>query len=205
MSFFDSFERKFLFHLTRGLAMLFIFGLIAVIVVGALIAYSSLLGNTVPKVDPSEVIEAIKPPVYVQETITATSTPPKAAIPDPNMLPGIKLPFALQKQFNTPDNIRALRNILNDIPKENQQEFIDEMAAVVAEVEKQNLNTYEAINKFVELKKNKLAKDAVSKVDLQQTRLYFAGAAVSAIILIALFSLILVLLAIERNTRQVIP
>jgi len=140
MSFFDSFERKFLFHLTRGLAMLFIFGLITVIVVGALIAYSSLLGNTVTKVDPSEVIEAIKPPVYVQETITATSTPPKAAIP--NMLPGIKLPFALQKQFNTPDNIRALRNILNDIPKENQQEFIDEMAAVVADLEKQNLRCY---------------------------------------------------------------
>jgi hypothetical protein len=121
------------------------------------------------------------------------------------MLPGIKLPFALQKQFNTPDNIRALRNILNDIPKENQQEFIDEMAAVVAEVEKQNLNTYEAINKFVELKKNKLAKDAVTKVDIQQRCLYFAGAAVSAVILIALFSLILVLLAIERNTRKVAP
>jgi hypothetical protein len=123
MSFFDSFERKFLFHLTRRLAILFIFGLI-----------------TVTKVDPSEAIEAIKPPVYVQETITATSTPPKAAIP--NMLPGIKLPFALQKQFNTPDNIRALRNILNDIPKENQQEFIDEMAAVVADLEKQNLRCY---------------------------------------------------------------
>lgn len=204
MTFFDSFEKKFLFNLTRGLAMFLIFGLIVGIVVGAFIYSALIFDKTKTKVDASEVIAAIKPPVNVQEKNNATDSSPKP-VDDPNLLPGIKLPFVLQKKFDTPDNIRTLRNILNSIPIENRQEFIDEMAAVVVEADKQNIPSYDAINKFIDLKKEIISAASNNKSEMMQYRLYFAGAVLSAVVLIALFSLILVLLAIERNTRQGIP
>ncbi len=44
MSFADSFERRFLFVLTRGLALLFIFGLLAAIVIGGVIVSEMYAG-----------------------------------------------------------------------------------------------------------------------------------------------------------------
>ncbi len=200
MSFFDTFERRFLFILTRFLALLFISCLLAAIVIGGIAASSKFLPNETAKVTPAEVMEAIKPAVYGEAPQTAAAQPPRQ---DPNALPGIKLPFALQKHSNNPDDIRILRGWLEQTPKEQRQEFIDELAAVVVEAEKTNANVVQAINKYKELKFAKIQEEKQAKAELEASRLRYIGAAFACITLIAMFSLILVLLAIERNTRRV--
>jgi hypothetical protein len=202
MSIIENFERKVLFSLTRFLAMLIVFSLIAAIVVGAVVASGTLGKKVSTKVSANEVLEVIKPPVADDASNTPQGSPPQSGQPDTNLPSGEKLPFALQKHFNTPDNIKVLRGWLNAVRDEYHQEFIDEMAAVVVEAEKQNLSAPDAINAYKELKLKKLEAIKMAKAELEQTRLYYAAAAVSCTTLVALFSLILVLLAIERNTRR---
>lgn len=202
MSFIDSFENKFLFGLTRYLATLIVFGLIAAIVIGAVVASGTLNGKVSTKVTPHDVVEVIKPVVAVDVTTadqdgTSQSTPAES-----NLLRGVKLPFSLQKHFNSTTNIKILRGWLDIVPAEYHQEFIDEMAAAVGEAEKQNLDASEAINTYKQLKFKKLEQGKSAKAELDQMRMYYAAAAGSCIALMALFSLILVLLAIERNTRR---
>ena len=200
MSFADSFERKFLFVLTRGLALLFIFGLLATIVIGGIFITDKLFPEESLEVKPQEVVNAITPPKPLPETATTTvQTSPS----EPDILPGIKLPFVLQKQFSSPENIKTLRDWLEPLDYEQQQVFVDEMAASVTEAEKSHVDALQAINKYKELKFAKLQRAEQAAAKLSVARMTYAGIAFGAVLLIALFSLILVLLAIERNTRRV--
>ncbi len=203
MSFADSFERRFLFVLTRGLALLFIFGLLAAIVIGGVMVSDKLSLRDSTEVSPQEVVNAIKPPPSEElqpptDSNTATPVPP----PDPAILPGIKLPFVLQKHFNVPDRIQTLRGWLEGLPSGQRQAFLDEMAAAVVEAEKAGADGLDAVNKYKEIKYDKLKQEEAAAAALATARLTYAGVAFGAVLLIALFSLILVLLAIERNTRR---
>lgn len=202
MSFADSFERKFLFVLTRGLALLFIFGLLAAIVVGGIFVSDKLMPKASTTVTPQEVVDAITPPKpevsQVSNSAASATLPP----PDPMILPGIKLPFVLQKHFSAPDSIKTLRGWLEALPTEQRSLFLDEMAAAVAEAEKGGADGLAAINKYKEIKIEKLKQEELAAARLATERATYVGVAFGAILLIALFSLILVLLAIERNTRR---
>jgi hypothetical protein len=202
MSLIDSFENKLLFSLTRYLAILIVFGLIIAMVIGAVIASGTLSGKVSARVGVSEVLEEIKPPVAAEESTPSSVKPHQSTPSDKNWLPGIKLPFPLQKHFSAPQNIKVLRGWLDSLPEDFRQEFIDEMAAVVVAADKQKLDATEAINAYNVLKNAKLETRRRAQVELEGVRVYYAAAAGSGIALIALFSLILVLLAIERNTRR---
>ncbi|MEZ5452904.1 MAG: hypothetical protein R3E93_08850 [Thiothrix sp.] len=203
MSFADSFERRFLFVLTRGLALFFIFGLLASIMIGGIMVSDKLTPKDSTTVSPQEVVDALKPPEYEEppQVADATSATP-APVPDPTILPGIKLPFVLQKHFNAPDRIQTLRDWLEALPNGQRQVFLEEMAAAVTESEKVGADGLDAVNQYKELKFDKLKQEEAAAAALTQARLMYAGAAFGAVLLIALFSLILVLLAIERNTRR---
>ncbi len=203
MSFADSFERKFLFVLTRGLALLFIFSLLATIVIGGIIVSDKLMPKESTTVSPQEVVEAITPPPPPPETQATTDTAAVASPPpDPMILPGIKLPFILQKHFSAPERIKVLRDWLSGLDTSQRQVFLEEMAAAVAEAESRRVDALEAINKYREIKFDKLKQEELAAAKLAMQRITYAGVAFGAILLIALFSLILVLLAIERNTRR---
>jgi hypothetical protein len=118
-------------------------------------------------------------------------------------IPSVKIPFILQKHFDNPVELQELKGWLDELPKDNHQEFIDEMAIMVTEAEKLDLSPYTVINDYKKLKFKKLAVAPLEKAEQLIKQLYYTGAIISAVALIALFSLILVLLAIERNTRRV--
>lgn len=203
MSFADSFERRFLFVLTRGLALLFIFGLLAAIVIGGIIVSDKLMPKESTSVSPHEVVEAITPPSPPLETqATADTAAVASPPPDPMILPGIKLPFVLQKHFSAPERIKVLRDWLSGLEISQRQVFLEEMAAAVTEAEKRGLDALEAIDKYKTIKFDKLKQEEMAAAKLSTARMMYAGVAFGAILLIALFSLILVLLAIERNTRR---
>lgn len=201
MSFADSFERKFLFVLTRGLALLFIFGLLAAIVIGGIIVSDKLMPKESTSVSPQEVVEAITPP-QPETPATADTAAVASPPPDPMILPGIKLPFVLQKHFSAPERIKVLRDWLSGLDASQRQVFLEEMAAAVTEAESRGVDALETIDKYKEIKFDKLKQEELAAAKLATQRMTYAGVAFGAILLIALFSLILVLLAIERNTRR---
>ncbi|CAD6874746.1 hypothetical protein [Methylomonas fluvii] len=200
MTILAKFERKFLFGLTRAFAMFFIFTTLAGLLIGGVLVLLNQAGNQSSQVTPQDVIDILKPSLPVEN---AAPTPQAPSKPQAKHLPlGLKLPFILQKHFSEPNNMEILIGWLNTVPSDQQQVFLDEMAAAVTQAEKEHLAPFDAINTYHELKKEKLAAEQLSAAAQKEAWLWYSGAIGSAIVIIALFSLILVLLAIERNTRQ---
>lgn len=201
MSFTDSLEQKFLFTLTRFLALLIIAGLVIAMIVGGIMFWETLLPQKNTKVTPTEVMEAIKPPINYNAYRQSQPNQQQAVL-DVNILPGIKLPFILQKHFNNPDAIKLLKGWIEDLPLGQRNEFINELAAAVEDAEKTNANVPDAIIKYAELKLSKIKESQLAEAAAKTARLTYLGYGFACVGLIALFSLILVLLAIERNTRR---
>lgn len=198
MAFLAKFERNFLFGLTRAFAMFFIITTLTGLLIGGLVVLNQA-GDKSSQVEPQEVIDVLKPSLPVenaQPTIQAPSKPQAKRLPA-----GLKLPFVLQKHFSDPKNMETVIDWLSAVPHEQQQTFLDEMAAAVTQAEKEHIAPFDAINTYHELKQEKLAAEQLSAAAQKETWLWYAGAIGSGIVIIALFSLILVLLAIERNTR----
>lgn len=200
MAFLAKFERNFLFGLTRAFAMFFIFTTLIGLLIGGLVVMLNQASDQSSNVEPREVIDVLKPSLPVENAQPTIQSPSK---PQPKRLPaGLKLPFILQKHFSDPNHMEILISWLSAVPHEQQQTFLDEMAAAVTQAETEHLAPFDAINTYHELKTEKLAAAQLSAAAQKEAWLWYAGAIGSGIVIIALFSLILVLLAIERNTRQ---
>jgi len=203
MAFLAKFERNFLFGLTRAFAMFFIFLTLAALIIGGLvIGFSQVMEGDV-KVAPQEVIDILKPSLPIETAQPNVQQQLLDKPETPHLPAGLKFPFVLQKYFSDPNNLRKLIDWLKDTPKNQQQLFLDEMASVVTEAEKEHIDPFEAINTYHKLKIEKLDSEKSLQVEKNNTRLWYVGAVGSGIMLIAMFSLILVLLAIERNTRRI--
>lgn len=203
MSFFNTLERNVFFSLTRLFALLVV-AILTVALLGAA-AYMAFArqGGASRFVAPVEVIEAIRPKVVAEQSSDGVIPPPVAPV-DRQLLPGLKLSFALQKQFSSPENIRILNRWLEASPEKERQEFLDELSNVVMAAEGEGLDTTSAINKYHQMKVERITQANAAKIVDRADRLTAAGIAAGALALIAMFSLILVLLAIERNTREVV-
>lgn len=197
------FERNFLFGLTRALAMFFIFSTLAALIISGLIVGLNQMKSDDVKVAPQKVINILKPSLPVETTQPDTKQQSLNQPQTPRLPVGLKLPFILQKYFSDPSNLLKLVDWLDDVPKNHQQIFLDEMASAITQAEKEHIDPYETINTYHKLKLEKLEAEKIAEAEKRQTMLWYAGAIGSGIIIIALFSLILVLLAIERNTRSV--
>lgn len=204
--FIAQFERKVLFRIARFVAFSICFLLFLSVVGGGLFLLSSG-GASADKPDPAAVAESLKPaepasPAAVAEQQATGSQP---SLPAQPALHGVKLPPVLQEFFLSEDNQQVLRGWLDALPEEERQPFIDGLAATVEAARKNGVNEAEAINRYHEQYAEYVAEKAVEKAAAKEQRLYAAAALVSTLMLIALFSLVLVLLAIERNTREQAP
>lgn len=202
MDFIDRFERKFLFGLTRLLSLLLIFALLSLILVGGILFGGSVIGSKEAKITASEVIRAVRPGPNsaVEEEKEDTSG---QRSPGLEPFSDMKLPPPVQKYLGNPENLRVLKGWIGVLPESRRQEFLDELSAVVLEAERANVEPVEAINKYKEMKLARIESEKEAISDRKEMRLLAAGAIAFAIMLVAMFSLILVLLAIERNTRKV--
>lgn len=199
MKLFDTIERRYLFSLTRGLAMIFIALLVVAIVGGAISVGTQFKGETTT-VSPKEVVDAIRPTPAPAGGTTDSSAPAEAKSDQMSLL-GVKLSSSLKFNFIGDKNMEVLEGWLAPLTREMRQEFVDEMEAAIAEAEKNKLSATDAINKFKEIKLQKVRDAKLAAAVQDQRRFYYVAAAFSAVLLVALLSLILVLLAIERNTR----
>jgi hypothetical protein len=91
------------------------------------------------------------------------------------------------------------------LSKSEKQAYIDELAAAVLLAVSQKLDRGEAINSYMNLKEVKINEYHARQAQAKEKRLWAAGVVVSVLFFIAFFSVVLVLLAIERNTRAPTP
>jgi hypothetical protein len=224
MSALDTFERKGLFQLTRILA-LFVVGILFVgAAIGVVAAYLNWPKSENAKVSAAEVIALIAPEAKSEVAQVATD---EVQHPSKNVdgLTGIVVPEILANEFSTinprpgyegllvdPESSRLKnRRILADrmaalsLSKSEKQAYIDELAAAVSAAASKKLDHGDAIDSYMNLKQEKINEYRAQLSQAKAMRLWAAGVVVSVLFLIAMFSLVLVLLAIERNTRAVTP
>jgi hypothetical protein len=198
----DTVERKALFRFTRLLA----FTVILVLSIGLVAALATLMATWKPgglsRVDPEEVLRALN---QTSRAITPSDGAKQPQAQETNILPGVTVPFVLQEYFSDPGNRDILLAHIDRYTTDEQQDYLDNLSDVVQEAQKQKANVVDAINAFFRIKDKKLQDAQVRRSADQAKQLYELGFTISALGLIGVFSLVLVLLAIERNTRPSRP
>ncbi len=117
-----------------------------------------------------------------------------------------------KKQLKTPDNVKTylsgdnekiLQGWLDGINgHENKQDFLTNMSEVISDAESKKVEVINVINNYKTLKISKLNKGEMAEYKELGQKAALYSVVFGLVIFIALMSLILVMLAIERNTRN---
>lgn len=196
------FERQVLFRIARFVAFSICLLLFIAMVGGAI--YATTYGaEHSERPDAAGVAQSLKPIVdtpQVDPSAGAGTTGPSTLASD-SVLQGVRIPPVMQELMVNPDNQRVFRNWLDELPDEEHQPFIDGLAKAVDEARRININDSDALNAYHERYKKYVEDKQIAELKSKEQRLLAAGFAATTLMLLALFSLVLVLLAIERNTR----
>lgn len=198
MALLESVERGALFRLTRFLAFVVIVALSSALIIGAFVFAGDLVPNQSSKVSFSEISNELHPTPKANQY----SSNPSPSIEGPQSPPSLDLPFVLQPYFSSSDNRKVLMGHMEGLDSSDRAEYLDNLSQVVEEGKKSGEDVTGVINKYFELKQAQLALAKADSAERLTRQLYIVGSAISIMFLIALASLILVLLAIERNTRR---
>ncbi|VWC34128.1 hypothetical protein [Burkholderia lata] len=203
MSIVEGFERKALFNITRAVALVCVTAFLVMIAGGVVYGVSvwqERVDTTVPAkeiVDPLKVVD-----VKSAEATGPTGTqPPTQQGPEESALAGYKIPFALQN-YASGENGKIIRSQLDGVPEAERQAYIDELGAVVTAAEAQKVHVVDALNSYIQVKGDRYKAAAAKSAQKWETLKIVAYVTAAGLLLVALFSLVLVLLAIERNTRS---
>jgi hypothetical protein len=90
---------------------------------------------------------------------------------------------------------------MSGLDTSDRQEYLDNLGDVIQAAKSAGLSDTDAINTYFRMKDRQLESIAAQKATRMQTTTIVIEGTASALGLIGIFSLILVLLAIERNTR----
>lgn len=220
MSIADGFERKVLFRLTRILALVIVIALLAGAAAGVYAGWSMWPSGTAGNVSAADVVEKLRGDAggngAAQDDVAPTAWQTAQSSP----LDGVRIPPSLLPEFAVPgempsdpgaiwsdaetraSNRKVLGNWTTHLDLPQRQKFVDEMAAAVDAAEQAGFERSSAMNGYATLKQERAASAAAEEAKAKEMRMWGAGVTGAALLLIALFSLVLVLLAIERNTRM---
>jgi hypothetical protein len=206
-------ETRFLFSFTRLVALVSIF-LLLLTGIGAMGTIIFSYAPTSIKVTSSEVLVSLEPKATEQNSSENEGTETALKGNTSTVFKHkIKLPIVVQKEFSDPSNLRILSGWLEEYPEGMHAEFIQELEEVITAAIKDEEDNNEgfvrgdrvndAINTYKKMKIDKYNELRARETRTKQERLTALAVLAGSALLIALFSIILVLLAIERNTRRV--
>jgi hypothetical protein len=198
MALLETVETRLLFRLTRFLAFVVILALSLGLVIGAIIFAGDLIPNQTPVVSFNEISRELHPTPEANQPGSNPSQPKEESKGSPSL----DLPFVLQPYFSASDNREVLMRHMEGLDSSERREYLNNLSQVVKESQSKGEDTTNIINKYFDLKQTQLALAKADSAARTVRRLYIAASALSIMFLIALASLILVLLAIERNTRS---
>jgi hypothetical protein len=203
MSIVEGFERKALFNITRAIALVCVTVFLLGIVGGVLYGVSVWQEQINTKVSPQEIVDQLKPlgqSTPVVQELHGTQ-PPIDQGPVKSPLSGFQIPFSLQK-YASGENAQIVRNHLDAVPADDRQTYLDELGAVVTAAESNKLDAVQAINTYMDMKGARYTQAEIKRAQKWETLKLVGEITAAGLFLVALFSLVLVLLAIERNTRS---
>jgi hypothetical protein len=198
MALLETVETRLLFRLIRFLAFVVILALSLVLVIGAVTFAGDLIPNQSSEVSFNEISRALHPAPEPNQYGSNTSQSRE----DSQSSPSLDLPFVLQPYFSSSDNRAALMQHMEGLDSSERIEYLNNLSQVVVTSKSKGEDTTNVINKYFELKQTQIALAKADSAARTTRQLYIAASALSVMSLIALASLILVLLAIERNTRS---
>lgn len=199
------FERKVLFRIARFVAFTICFALFLGIVGG--LVYLGKTQSRAEKPDAAELVQSLKP---VDDSGSGSevdasgdvSGPGDGTLGQQSPLVGLRVAPELQEVLQDPDNRRVLEGWIESMQSTDRQPFVDGLGGAVREARKHGVDDATAINAYHEAFQAYVMEREAKKLESVQSRLYIAATVVSVLLLLALFSLVLVLLAIERNTYR---
>jgi predicted PurR-regulated permease PerM len=189
-------EQRGLFRLTRFVAFIIVLLLTIGLVVGAVMFLDDFLPNHASHVSYSTIAGELRPAPQSNEPA------PSESETQPLKQDSLRLPFVLQPYFSTTENRAVLKSHLSGLDSDEREDYLTNLAEVVQTAKEQNADVTAVINRYFEDKATQMELAKLDQTSRLERQLYVAGAAASTILLIALASLVLVLLAIERNTRK---
>jgi hypothetical protein len=198
MTILEAIETRLLFRLTRFLAFVVILALSLALVIGGVIFADDLIPNQSSQVSFNEISRELHP---APESNQHGSNTLQSGKDSQNSL-SLDLPFELQPYFGSSDNRAVLMRHMEGLDSSERVEYLSNLSLVVKASESKGEDTTSVINKYFELKQAQMTIAKADSAARTIRQLYIAASALSITFLIALASLILVLLAIERNTRS---
>jgi hypothetical protein len=190
MPFTETFERKVLFKFARVgvVCIVLLLTIVLIVAVGEFIGYYGL-GRS--NVSPEEVFSRLAP-------FTESTSPSFGLGEGGGMGLPSRLPIFVQRYFAEPSTRARLLSELSDLSEDEQQDYLDNLTQVVQEAENHKISIENSIDVFMRLRSQR----RIQSLRVASKRAYCGIVALSALALLGLFTLILVLLAIERNTRH---
>jgi hypothetical protein len=192
----ETVETRLLFRFTRFLAFVVILFLSLVLIIGAVSFAGDLIPNQSSEVSFNE-ISAEYHTVHESNEHGTNRLPTRE-----DSQSSLDLPLVLQPYFSPPENRAVLIRHMEGLDSSERIEYLDNLSLIVKASESKREDTTDVINKYFELKQAKLALAKADSAARIQRQVYMVASAFSIMFLIAMASLILVLLAIERNTRS---
>ena len=192
----SNFERKVLFKIARWVALTICMILVLGLIGSGLYA---IFGQTEESEAPNseEVVNAL-----VEEKKTQTPGVQAGDLVLPSkILKGLRLDPSIQQLMATRQNQQWLYQSLDALPEDHRQACVDGMAATIATGRAHGIDDATLANAYMQQCTQYSTEMAAAKSANTMLRVYMVGVFFAALGLIALFSLVLVLLSIERNTR----
>lgn len=181
---------KFVFAVTRVFALC---GAAVIVIVIAILAMKLLSPGESTKVTYEEVAKEMAGSTDESNSDAEDSprTPAVAVVAIPDNL----------KPYFGGENERILRNWIDDLSEDQQRDFLKNMSQVVREANAKKADATEAINAYKSLKLRKLSSEGVEQYAAMATKAGYIAAIFGLLLILSILSLVLVMLAIERNTR----
>lgn len=189
------FERKVLFRITCWLALGLSLLLFLALIAGSLMLLGTL-SSGVEKPDPAAVVSESGKTVRDDGDDGELSSEPASS------LDGVRLPTALQELFVSDKNRGILEAWLDEIEHGERQSFVDALGQAVSAAKAAGQSESDALNSYHSRYQSYVMKRKLAEAKAESARVQIYILIASALALIALFSLVLVLMAIERNTRN---
>lgn len=149
------------------------------------------------------------------EQVMRALHPPKEAESSSlqSAVPELKIPANIEKYMGD-KNRKIFLGWIEDLDEGQRKEFISNLSEVINAAEHQSWfdrlihgpkvpqsDVFDVINKFKELKLEKLHENQIEKYANRAAKAAAIGFTLAMVMLVAMMSLVLVMLAIERNTR----
>ena len=186
-SFIEKIEQKLLFNYTRVLALISIVFLFICLPIG--IISFTMVGN--------DSFVAYKD---VVRSLNSTEKNANKTIQD--RFPDVKIPNNALRYFSDGENKKVMTGWLSGLEKDQKKDFLSNLEYMIDEAEDENPSkVINYINGYKELKFAKIKTNPFDEYFQTATKVGIIALLLVLMALIGLFSLVLVVLSVERNTR----